>query len=333
MPAAALAFSGPSPAARIVTKAAPTAATGRLRIGIVCNPKSHRNRGAEYAAGVPGATRVMIAAPRTREALADTLAEFAAARIDLLVIDGGDGTVRDVLTGAGAIWGGDWPAIAVIPSGKTNALALDLGIPAGWSINDALEAATAGRTVRRRPLEIARGDGGRPLRGFLFGAGAFVGGTDLAQHTHRAGAFNGVAVGLAVAWAIGQTLFGSDAGRWRAGERMRLRLPGCEAEERRRYMLLATTLQRLPLGIKVFGEVAGGMRVFDVDGPPRRVLTTLPAILTGRASGWLETHGYRRREAASFDLCMDAGFVLDGERFPGGSLTVRQGPLLSFVAP
>ena len=74
MSATALAFTGPPPAAPAVVKAAPTAATGRLRIGIVCNPKSHRNRGAEYAAGVAGATRVLIAAPLTREALAKTLA-------------------------------------------------------------------------------------------------------------------------------------------------------------------------------------------------------------------------------------------------------------------
>lgn len=334
MPATALAFSGVERREPMLVKAAPSvSAAGHLRIGIICNPRSHRNRGAEYAAGVPGADRVLVAAPRTRDALAETLAEFAAARIDLLVIDGGDGTVRDVLTGAGHAWRGMWPAIAVIPSGKTNALATDLELPDDWTLNDALIAAGQGRTVERRPVEVARGDGETPLRGFLFGAGAFVGGTELAQHTHRAGAFNGIAVALAVGWTVLQTMFGNDAGVWRVGTPMRVTPNGGTGEDRARYLLLASTLTRMPIGVKPFGPVRAGLKLLDVAAPPRRLAAAAPLVLAGRGSAWLARNGYRRRDMGGFSLTMDADFILDGEHFPGGELTIRQGPVLSFVVP
>ena len=62
------------------------------------------------------------------------------------------------------------------------------------------------------PVEILRGDDRRPAaRGFLLGMGGFVRATELAQSTHRVGAFNGVAVALSLGWSMAQTLFGSSA--------------------------------------------------------------------------------------------------------------------------
>ena len=315
-------------------KASPSvAAAAGLTIGVVCNPKAHRNHGAEYQQGLPGAESVILAAPRTRAALGEVLAEFAAKRIDLLVIDGGDGTVRDVLTAAEGAWGAAWPRIVVIPSGKTNALAIDLGIPKDWTLAQALEAVRVGRVETRRPVEIDRNDGRRPLRGFLFGAGAFVDGTELAQHTHRAGAFNGVAVGLATTWAILQTMFGPATSSWRKGSVMPLAMAGREPETRARYILLASTLGKLPLGLKPFGPAKRDLRVLSVDAPPRRLWAGAPAVVTGSKAAWLDAAGYHRLETTGFDVTLERGFILDGELFPGGALSVRQGPKLSFIVP
>lgn len=334
-PASALLFTATDTAPALPVKALPILpAIGPLRVGIVCNPKSHRNRGAQYAAGVPGIDSVFVAAPGTRAALAETLSTFADERIDLLVIDGGDGTVRDVLTCAHHLWRGGWPDIAVIPSGKTNALAIDLGIPTGWTLADALAATLHGRQTQRRPVEVMRGDGSRPLRGFLFGAGAFVQATELAQRTHRAGAFNGVAVGLALGWAVLQTAFGRASGPWRAGKPMRLRLPGdTQASAHRHYLLLAAALKRLPLGLKPFGRPRDGMKLLTIDAPPRMLAITVPALLAGSEAPWMARLGFHHRDVASFDVTLDDGFILDGEHFAGGRLTVRQGPVLSFIVP
>jgi len=309
-------------------------------VGVVRNPRSRLNQGADAATS--SGANVLIEAPETRAALRDVLAGFAARGIDLLVIDGGDGTIRDVLTCAEDAWGAHWPRIAILPAGKTNALAIDLGIPAGWTLDEAIAAATSGRVVKRGAIEMAPASGtGTVVRGFLLGAGGFVAATELAQHTHRFGAFNGLAVALAVVGAVGSTLFGRADNRWRRGSRMALRytgditaLHGAETRsDRRRYMMLASTLERLPAGLKPFGSPRAGLKTLVVDAPPRQLATSVPWLLSGSEVAWLEERGYHRIDADAAEITLDDGFILDGEIFPGGAYTMRRGAPLRFVAP
>ena len=283
---------------------------------------------ARYGSGI------LARSPASFSSLAHALVEFAEARVSLLVIRGGDGTVRDVVTCADAIFGGAMPPIAVLPFGKTNALAHDLGIPTDWTVGDAEFAASQDRFTTRAPIEILRSRSIAPdLRGFLFGAGAFVRATALAQCTHRAGAFRGLAVGLSLAWALAQTAFGGDAASWRAGKRMRVRTAQGLDFERDFYLLFASTLERLPLGVKPFADAEHGLNILAVDAHPRRFAVAAPALLAGAKPGWLERCGYHRRHPDSFSLTMDEGFILDGELYAGGEFTVRSGQPLRFVVP
>ena len=306
-----------------------------IRTGIICNPKSHQNRTAPPA---PFASRnTIVATPRTRTELADVLRGFARDRIELLVIDGGDGTVRDVLTSAGTVWTSHWPRIAIVPSGKTNALALDLGLPSDWTLEQALTAAQGDRVALRRPIEVLRRGETVPLRGFLFGTGAFVSATALAQRTHRVGAFNGVAVTLALGWAVLQTMFGAASGTWRSGEAMRLDATladgGNVMQDGRRYLMLGSTLKRLPVGLKPFGKPRQGLKLLVIDAPPRRLVRAVPLLLAGSETPWLAASGYHRIDAEACTLAIEQDFILDGEVYPGGELTIRQAKPLRFVVP
>lgn len=306
-------------------------------VGLIANPRSHRNSG--RTASWMEHPNVIGHAPRTRAELFDVLSRLAARSIDLLVIDGGDGTVRDILTCAGDLWGRSWPDILMLPTGKTNALARDLGVPS-WGLAEGLAAAGNGRMVSRRPLEITSAEApDRVIRGFIFGAGAFVDATALAQRTHRAGAYNGWAVGLALAWGIGQTLVGRDDSVWRAGSRMTLsygaraeRMHGAAPEGAAdRYLLFASTLHRLPLGIKPFGAVRPGLKTLVIDAPPRRLLGTAGPLLMGSQSARLEQSGYHRVDSDQVDVDIASGFILDGETFAPGAYAIREGAPLNFV--
>lgn len=315
------------------------AQAAEIRTGIICNPKSHRNRSSVEATRPFVSGTVLAVTPRTQAELIEVLTDFARHRIELLVIDGGDGTIRDVLTQAAKIWSGPRPHVAIVPSGKTNALALDLGIPDDWTLENALTAARDGAIKLRSPIEIERVGTDTRLRGFLFGAGAFVQATALAQRTHRAGAFKNVAVGLALGWAILQTLFGSTSGEWRSGARMRVRYEGetnagpHADTDRNRYILLASTLKRMPLGVKPFGTPRGGLKTLLVDAPARMLAAAAPLIVAGSPARWLDRAGYHRIDSPSIALTVDSGFILDGEVYPGGDLIVREAPPIHFVVP
>lgn len=311
-----------------------------LRVGIISNARSHRNKRAAAEgragplAGVEG--DMQLRRPRKLAELAAAVADFARDGVDLIIIDGGDGTVRDVVTCAGAAYGDTLPKFAVVPAGKTNALALDLGVPADWTVGDAVAAARARRFAMRPTIEVTRDGSAAPdLRGFLLGIGGFVRATALAQRAHKAGAFNGFAVGLSLAWAVAQTVFGGARNPWRIGERLRLSVDGAQAVEQRLYTLLLTTLQRLPLGLKPFGAERPGMKSFTVDAPPKRIVGSLRMILAGKDDARLARRGYHRGDAREMAVEINeaSGFILDGELYRGGRLTIRRGEPLAFAVP
>ncbi|HEX8484036.1 diacylglycerol kinase family protein [Sphingomonas sp.] len=300
-----------------------------LKIGVIRNAKARRNID---RAGPHATLDADCAMPLSYDELHRVLATFARDGISALVINGGDGTVRDVLTAAARYFHDGFPRIALVPSGKTNALGYDLNIPKGWTEQAAIEALRAGRVEQRAPLEIWR-SGARHAeqRGFIFGAGAFVRATALAQDTHRLGAFNGLAVGLSVAGAIAQTIFAGGDNVWRRGTRMRIAPAHANATDGARYLLFGSTLHRLPLDIRPFGRPRAGLKTLTIDAPPARLARALPSVLAGYDLP--PGGGYRRDDGEAFALAIDGDFILDGETFAGGDMILRHGAPIRFAVP
>ncbi len=303
-----------------------------LNVGMVFNPKARRNR-----ADSPSRTSAVIygcAAPQTLDELQAALASFAADGVNVLVVDGGDGTLRDVITAVPAAFAGHVPDVIVLPSGKTNAMALDLGIPPDWTLASALESLRARRFRTRSALRVSWSNDERAdIQGFMFGAGAFVRATEVAQRTHRLGAVDGLAVGLSIAAAIARTVCGGRSGTWRRGDRTVLSIDGGAQSVQDRYLLLASTLERLPLGVKPFGRPRCGMKMLAIDAFPSNVLISSIALLSGSEAAWLERAGFHRCDPHSVDMDLDGDFILDGERFQAGRITLSSGDPIRFVVP
>lgn len=302
---------------------------------VISNPRSHRNktRGLEVPEGV------RIEEPKTRPELRRLLAELVRDGLDLVIVAGGDGTVRDVLTCGAEIWAGSEPVIGVLPCGKTNALAIDLGVPDDATVADLIASWRAGSTIDRSPIEIELAGEGTPVLGFLFGGGAFVDATELAQTTHRWGAVNNLAVGMSVFGGVFSTFFGGARSPWRQGKQMAIRY-GKGARPRHgatldseaaRFLFLASTMERLPLDAAVFGERRAGLKTLVVDAPPRRFLRNFVRIMRGVDVPALERDGIHRVDAQEVRIMLEGGFVLDGERFPAGDYLLRQGAPIRFA--
>ena len=318
--------------------------SGLPTVGVIYNPRSHRNKGQDLASDP--APHVFIAQPGDRDQLPVALERFKQRGIDLLVINGGDGTVRDALTAGHAIFGEDWPAVAVLPKGKTNALTVDLDAPREWSLQGAIDAYRDGRCIKRRPLSIRPVDDAaegqaEPMLGFILGAGAFTIGINKGQDAHKLGAFNSLAVGVTTFWGVLSALLGRPDNAWRRGSKMDIRV-GPEGEPfprsergdpRYRQLLFASTLERFPAGLKPFGQLVSGLKLAVLDNATRGTLLRLPMIMRGQERADMADRGMHQREVPSFTLDIDDAFILDGEAFPGGKYEVTSGPEIEFVAP
>jgi diacylglycerol kinase (ATP) len=298
-----------------------------MRTGVIRNPRSHAHRRGERTDDPAGA---LVEAPDTPEALARTLQQFRREGVELLMIDGGDGTVREVLSVLPAAYPTP-PLLAVLPSGKTNILASDLGAPRGWSAAAAAEAAARGGQAVRAPLEV-RGSG-PPMRGFFFGAAGFVSTIAKSQKLHTAGVFQEAVVVLGLAGAFASLLLSGKNSSLGAGEPLSLRLDRGEARDGPRLATLATTLERFPYGMQPFGPPRPGLKLLDVDAPPQRLTSALRRLMAGGDDAWLEARGYRRREVRHAELALTGPYVLDGETYSADQVVITEAPPLRFVIP
>lgn len=310
------------------------------KIGVIYNPRSHRNRGRDL--DCVASSTVLVEQPATHDDITAALRQFCENNIQYLIINGGDGTVRDVLTCGSKVFAGNWPEIAVLPKGKTNALNVDLGAPADWNLSEAIGLLAGGKRIKRRTLKVQLADGSsEPRLGFIMGAGGFTLGVRAGQDAHRMGAFNSLAVGAATAWGVLQGLLGSDHNVWRRGVGLRLTLGPDHTDfvrskygdPRRRFVMMSSTLEKFPVGIKLFGPLRAGLKIALIDHPRRRIMALLPAILSGWNPAWLTGAGVHFVATDEYTMDIDDEFILDGEAYPAGCYIVSKGPELSFVVP
>jgi hypothetical protein len=301
-------------------------------VGMINNPRSHGHgrRGAEADDMAAREAGVVVVEPDTRAALLDALRMFAELDVRLVVVRGGDGTLRDVLTALPFAYGGNPPELALLPSGNTNlaARALRLGGLERNALHRLLAAVRGepGAPALRRvdcpvlevrwPAEARR----RPVRGLLLGAAAFSDGKKLADGAvHGRGIHNGLAVALTVAVSVLMSLFGR--GPSVRGEPMTLQPDGqtLSGAAERQFLLLVTALPRLMLGLWPFwGEGKGALSWLTVSAPTRKLWAMLPLALLRRARRLLRSHGIRSARADRIRLRLSEPFVLDGDFFEPG---------------
>jgi hypothetical protein len=308
------------------------------RVGLIRNPASWSARG-DAAPPPPG---IPAEAPESVADVPAALDRLARAGVDLLAVEGGDGTLREVLTALPAAFPGGPPDIAVLASGKTNMAARDVGTfgRGARGLGRLLDAVRAGRPLRastRRALSVAGADGaGPPVRGLLLGAGAFAEGVRIAnRRVHALGIADAAAVALSAAGIAFRTAFGRD-GRLRDGAPLRIEADGRPLPAGPRFAVVATTLEGPLFGLRPFGPGGTGpIAWLDVAAPPVRPAAAALAMAGARDDRWLDSHGYASGRAAELRLALDEPFVLDGEMFdPGGAGIVLTAPdAVRFVAP
>jgi diacylglycerol kinase family enzyme len=310
-------------------------------IGIVNNPRSRRNRRhpriARHLAALLGDDGEVLDAS-TPEELSRALARFREARVDLLGVNGGDGTAHMVLTGAVRAWEGEpLPRVLLLPGGSMNTVARGNGVRGGPErvLREVLRRRTHGAPLRAVARDLLRvsADGGEPTYGFLFGTGIVVSFLEAYAATGRpcpATAALLVARGLASALVNGR--FAASLAR---RERLRVTTDGDEWPDAPYLAVAAGTTPDIGLGFLAFArcdEQPGFFHAVGVTGSLPRLALSMPRLRRGAP--------WRRRLAqdeVARSLVLEGDrprFTVDGDLHGAErTVAVETGPGVEIVVP
>ena len=288
---------------------------------IITNPSSRFNRrhtGARQILSRRGDVQHIETAEL--DDLEGAISNLDGERLQMLGINGGDGTVHHVMTAllshldvAAA------PPIALFPGGTTNMTATDIngGRTTFRSAMQIFDAWVTGRALTKRHILRVRVEGAPTRYGFFFGMGAIVQGIDFRHHhlTRR-----GAEAHWWEALAVARALFGFV--RRDPGYRHAIGIAVEHAGELitpEVSIMLVSTLNRLIFGITPWGGASGVLRTAFVDAHARRHFKAL-AHLLGRSRNRVSSPeaGYFSCAPSAIRVTAPERYTLDGEIYESG---------------
>ena len=323
-----------------------------MSVGLIINPKSGKESG--YGLKLArilenrGADKQGVAVKIIEDfgELENMMDDFAARNITTLFISSGDGTVQAIQTDiAERKIFLKQPALCLLPHGTTNMTAADLGfsiksLEGQADFITALGGGAKPSDVRNRPtVRVVNPDDGMTRHGMFVGTGAAWQGTMFCQtDVHKTGLKGDWATFATLATALFKAAFfkanPTDMSRIDRPYEMKIVGDGKTMASGGELMYLATTLQKLILGLKPFwGGANGPMRSTIIGYPlPNIFRWTLPLMRGGED---------RKVPDGAKSFCADVvliatkcPFVIDGEFFDPPKdepLRIETGPEFSYV--
>ena len=318
-----------------------------VRIGMLNNPLSGGNRyGLQKIRRATTAAhpQVLQRETQTPADVKEALADFARQEVNLLVINGGDGTVQAALT---AIFHKNFfekmPVLAVLRSaGTTSMIAGDIGLKGSrenalqrlfsWARTRDIRAAIIQRPVLRVqvPTEI------EPIYGMFFGAAAIYQATHFClQKIYARGIRGELGAGVALARFLLAVILRDR--KVVSPVPITTRLDQKPVQQQEYLLVFITTLQRLFLGLRPYwGSETKPLHYTAVGSRPQYFLKALPSLMRGRQGRYIRPdNGYTSHNVDEIQLTMKSGFNLDGELYTPdcrlGPVVVTHGGYASFL--
>lgn len=261
-------------------------------------------------------------------AVPEALSDLSRQEVDLLVVNGGDGTLQYALTEilGNREFGDRVPMIAALRGGRTNMTAMDIGGQRDpvKAMAQLIEAARTGtmeeRVVPRPVLRVEYGHYHDVHYGMFFGAGMIHRAIELTHRVMPQGRARGVWGGtLITALLLGRSSLLGDTKGVLTPDKVEMLADGEPVLNGALTMVISSSLQRLFAGMRPFwGTGPGGVRVTTIASGAPSILKAAPGILrdSKKSPVVTEENGYTSRNAKRVELRMDCGFTVDGELVP-----------------
>ena len=303
---------------------------------MINNPLSFRNRQRHI---LPQVLDVLRAHPwvahhevNRPEDIAEATHELLDSGCELIVVNGGDGTVQAVLTG---LFGSSpletLPLLAVLPAGTTNMVAADIGammqpIPALQRLLDTARDGHLRGTAVERPIMRAEIAPNTAVFSLFFGTGAIYHGIRFCRHYVATLGLRGeVGPGVALAVFLAKIALGQ-GGSMFPPLHLSGRVDGKPLQAGAYRGVLVSTVSRQFLGLRPFwGREPAPLKYTAMRYAPQHLWRAAPAVMRGKPNRFVRPEfGYTSHNANELELHLDCGFTLDGELFtPRAGTPVR----------
>jgi hypothetical protein len=299
-----------------------------VAVALLSNPRSTGNRALLPQVRAYCATQADIFHYEVEHAhqIGAAMASIALVRPRVIAINVGDGTVKAALTelyNGGHFSPGEEPPVAVLPNGKTNLIAIDLG--AAGSPLDALahvvrlaRGSLDGHIVQRELIALKEGESNRPVLGMFLGGAGLADVILYCRHRiYPLGLPNWLSHALAGIATVVAMLFGLTSRLLPPRARpVRISLMQAGQLDGRFSLLIVTTLERLLFNARPGDGVSvGRMKLLAVDNDVRSLMALLRAAIGGKL-GERHTHGLHFRQGDAIRIEGDhSNVILDGELF------------------
>lgn len=263
-------------------------------VALLSNPRSTGNRALlprvrEYCAAHPDIFHYEV---EDVDQIGEAIRTIAMVGPRIVAINGGDGTVQAALTElySGGHFGGSPPPVAVLPNGKTNLIALDLGAEGDplKALERVVELVESGRldehVIERQLISLDGGDT-RPVLGMFLG-GAYLADVMLycRNRIYPLGLPNGVSHVLAAILGLFAIIFGLGGGRLPPKPQPMTVSLVRQGEFKGKFsLLIVTTLEKLLLNIRTSDSHGsnGNMKLLATDSNVGAVFRMLGATWRG----------------------------------------------------
>jgi diacylglycerol kinase (ATP) len=330
-----------------------------VRIGVLTNLRAGGSgaRAAQVLEHLANYPDIVHVETESADTAPEAVRELAREHVDILVVNGGDGTLARTLTellsetSPFASKGSELPILAPLRTGRTSMTAYDIGSrrDARVSIERLLQRVRENRIeqamVRRPVLRMKLEPDGVDHFGTFFGVGVIYRGTLLTHKMFPKGRSQG-AFGSTVVTAglIAKALTGRGSDIITPEDdplmidSIAVSLDGEPAVPGEFQLLLATTLHRLFAGIRPFwGKGPGGIRYTALGPGCLKQPRDIARVLGGKEPRGLNADEvvFDSRNVEKVDLVLDCGISLDGEMFaplPGRRATLVADHRIRFLS-
>jgi len=305
------------------------------RLLVVTNPRSRQNRRdpalTERLRALVGG-RGEVVAPTTPAELEDALRRARAEGVDLVAINGGDGTSHLVLTAMVTVWGEGLPPVTLLRGGTMNTIASGLGIRGRTeAVLRRLLANPDAPVVTRSLLRV---DSEPPQYGFLFGNGLIS--NFLAVYYEGSEPSPAKAAWILARGVLSGFVQGALIRRLMARVRLQVGLDGEELPARDYLAIGAGTVDDIGLRFRPFHDAPshpGRLHLLAIACSPLAFILQLPRIWLARPTRHPDIRPALVRRAR-LEADEPIAFMVDGDFHQGGRvLELSAGPTVRFVVP